>query len=291
VEVKRRSVEIHSGNITLSGDIWQPLCGGKQAGVVLLHGFASDRREMARPAVELARRGIVALTFDLRGHGQSGGVYAEDPVDDVLAAMAMLARQPSVDTTRLALVGHSIGGRLVLLAAAREPSVSAIVALAPAGDSNARELEGALETLPIDPVRYPDDYQPYSGESRQHSRMVASMRQMGYRLTVDWAKMAESWTGTPLADVIAAIAPRPLLLVYCLWDNKVSLYDTLSLYCSAGTGRHLLVSPWGVHSSAYRSALIRWLWITWLTRTLGQPAYRGTRSRVPVLMRRRVGGG
>jgi len=284
--VKRQSIAIRAGDVTLAGDVWQPRGDGRRPGVVLIHGFASDRREMARPAAELARRGVVALSFDLRGHGQSSGVYAEDPIDDVLAAVAALARQPAVDRAHLALVGHSIGGRLALLAAAREPAIAATVALAPADDANAQELLDKAQGLPIGPVEYPGGALPLHGaESHRLAQMIADMRRLGYRLTVDWARMARSWAATQLSDIMAYIAPRPFLLVHCLWDDKASLRHTLKLYLSAQAGRNLIISLWGVHSSTYRSTPVRWLWMRWLTQTLHSPAHRPLRILVPSLVR------
>ncbi len=281
--VRQRSVTIPVRDTILVGDLWQPLEGIEWPGVVLLHGFASDRREMARPAAELAQRGILALTFDLRGHGQSGGVYAEDPVEDVLAAVAMLSRQPGVDKTRLALVGHSMGGRLVLLAAAREPAIAATVALAPADDADGRKLFARVKDLPGGPFLYPGDNGSLPGvKPRQFAQMMADMRRLGYRLTVDWTRMARSWAATPLADAIGSIAPRPVLLVHCLWDDKVSLRHAFTLYRCAKSGRHLLLLPWGVHSSTYRSALIRRLWIRWLVYILRRPVRGATPVLAPI---------
>lgn len=287
-KVRQRSVTIQVRDTVLAGDLWQPLEGNEWPGVVLLHGFGSDRREMARSAVELAQRGIVALTFDLRGHGQSGGVYGEDPVDDVLAALAALARQPGVDAKRLALVGHSMGGRLVLLAAAREPIVAATVALAPADDADGRRLFARVKDLPGGPFLYPDDNGSFPGvKPRQFAQIMADMRRLGYRLTVDWVRMARAWAATPLADVVASIAPRPVLLVHCLWDNKVSLRHTLRLYCRAKSGRRLLLLPWGVHSSTYRSTMIRRLWVHWLVHVLRSPVRGATPIVVPIPIRYR----
>ena len=46
------------------------------------------------------------------GHGQSDSIYTEAPVGDLLAARTVLARQSQEDPGRIALVGHSMGGRL-----------------------------------------------------------------------------------------------------------------------------------------------------------------------------------
>jgi alpha-beta hydrolase superfamily lysophospholipase len=87
----------------------------------------------------LSRRGIAVLRLDDRGTGESGGRFAgsttADFGDDVEDALAWLRRQPGIDTTRLALLGHSEGGIIAPMVAAREPSIAALVLLAgPAWD-------------------------------------------------------------------------------------------------------------------------------------------------------------
>lgn len=276
--MKTTTIEFRNKGVTLRGECFYPDGAAQGPGAVLLHGFASDRREMVRAARELAARGVAALIFDLRGHGQSGGVYAEDPVDDVLAAAMLLAHQSQVDPRRIALVGHSISGRLVLLAAAQEPSIAAVVALAPVADDAGVRLLAGLKRLPPHLANavhhYPDDG-PFPGmKPRQGARARADMQRLGYRLAVDWTRMACSWAHRPLADVMEDIAPTPVLLVHCLWDNKVPLRHTLGLYRRAKAPRQLILSPWGVHSSACRSWVVRRLWITWLMRTLRIPVKR-----------------
>lgn len=284
--MKSAAIEFKNQGGVLRGELFFPEGGELWPGAVLLHGFASDHREMVRAAQELATHSVAALVFDLRGHGQSGEVYAEDPVSDVLAAAMLLAHQPNVDAGRIALVGHSISGRLVLLATARDPSIAAVVALAPAADDGGAKLLAALDHLPPGPdctvYHYPGD-SPFPGMTPRRSvQATADMRRMGYRLAVDWTRLALSWVQQSVASVMNAIAPTPVLLVHCLWDDKVPLWHTLSLYRRARPSRGLMLSPWGVHSSPCRSALVRRMWTGWLGRALRVPVRR------PVLQPARV---
>lgn len=78
-------------------------------------------------------RGQAALRFDYRGHGQSGGRFADatvgDWLADALAAIDQASQGPQI------LVGSSMGGWMALLAAlARPERVRALVLLAPAPD-------------------------------------------------------------------------------------------------------------------------------------------------------------
>ncbi len=88
--------------------------------VVLLHGLGEDATDWDRFAAELADGGRHAMAVDLRGHGTSShpGEYSfELMAGDVLAFLADRGR------TRIDLVGHSMGGMVAQLVAAREPGL------------------------------------------------------------------------------------------------------------------------------------------------------------------------
>ena len=64
-----------------------------------------------------------------------------DHLDDVLAALAFLKARPAIDTRRIAIVGHSFGGQLTLLAAERDNTVRAAVTFAAGAGSWKRSAE------------------------------------------------------------------------------------------------------------------------------------------------------
>ena len=88
--------------------------------VLAVHGYINTRETQDGFAIELARRGIVVLAIDQRGHGHSAppafaaGFGGPD-------ALAWLRRQPQVDANRIGLIGHSMGGWAILAAAAAHP--------------------------------------------------------------------------------------------------------------------------------------------------------------------------
>ena len=120
---------------------------------MLLHGFLGGARNLASLAHGLAERdpdlGIVAL--DLTGHGASPplprGADSTTLAGDVLATVRALGL-----VTPLALVGHSLGGRVALRAALIEPAVARSVTLLdiapgplPAGGEVSRVLHALLQ--------------------------------------------------------------------------------------------------------------------------------------------------
>ena len=87
--------------------------------VVWLHGWARRGSDFAGAAQELARRGVASVALDLPGFGASpapatvGG--ARHYADLLRPALDEIASEP------LTLVGHSFGGTVATVVAAREP--------------------------------------------------------------------------------------------------------------------------------------------------------------------------
>jgi putative redox protein len=79
----------------------------------------------------LAAEGFAVLSFDFTGLGESEGEFAETSftsnVDDVVAAAGFLSDSHGAPTV---LIGHSLGGAAVMMAASKIPSVTAVVTIA-----------------------------------------------------------------------------------------------------------------------------------------------------------------
>ena len=108
---------------------------GSQSGVVFIHGYRSDMQGGKALALEAhcKAQGVQFTRFDCRGHGQSGGDFLEATVSgwrsDVLAILDEVTTGPQI------LVGSSMGGHLMLLAAlARPQKVMGLVGIAAAPD-------------------------------------------------------------------------------------------------------------------------------------------------------------
>jgi pimeloyl-ACP methyl ester carboxylesterase len=89
--------------------------------VLLLHGGGQTRHSWGGAAAVLADRGYLAVTLDLRGHGESDwapdGRYGVDLyAEDLRRVVAQLGRPVS-------LVGASLGGLTSILASGAEPVV------------------------------------------------------------------------------------------------------------------------------------------------------------------------
>ena len=94
------------------------LFGQGSRGVVLAHMYPADQSSWWGFAQTLADEGYVALSFDFRGYGNSGGDKEIKLIDrDVRAALDFLEKQGA---TTVFLAGASMGGTASLKVAAKE---------------------------------------------------------------------------------------------------------------------------------------------------------------------------
>jgi pimeloyl-ACP methyl ester carboxylesterase len=81
-------------------------------------------------ADHLTRRGVAVLRVDSRKADEYLNFTAEDFAGDVLAGVNFLKKQPEIIAGRVGFVGHSMGGMIAALAAARSADLTFAVMLA-----------------------------------------------------------------------------------------------------------------------------------------------------------------
>ena len=101
--------------------------------VILAHGVTAhkDRPWLVALAESLSEDGIASLRLSFAGNGGSEGVFGEavpsKEVEDLGAVIDALERWR---VGRIAYVGHSMGGAVGVLRAARDPRIACLVSLA-----------------------------------------------------------------------------------------------------------------------------------------------------------------
>jgi fermentation-respiration switch protein FrsA (DUF1100 family) len=171
----------------------------------------------------LAGHGYGVLLLDARGYDGSQGdpnMFGWDDAKDIDAAVAWLRRQPDVRGGRVGGIGFSVGGEMMLQAAAQNRGLRAVVS------------EGA------------------------GSRTVREDLLRGFR---GWLAIPESavqttalgvLSGTPpppsLDDLVGRIAPRPLLLIYA--GHGVDSEELNPTYFQAASAPKAL---WRIASSSH----------------------------------------
>jgi uncharacterized protein len=99
------------------------------------------RQGTQKPARMLARHGYGVLLFDRRGEGESDGdpnAWGWAGHRDVTAAVRFLQGRPDVERNRIGGIGLSVGGEMMLEAAARSRGLDAVVSEG-AGERSVRE--------------------------------------------------------------------------------------------------------------------------------------------------------
>ncbi|MBW4418306.1 MAG: alpha/beta hydrolase [Myxacorys californica WJT36-NPBG1] len=109
-------------------------------GVLVAHGFAGSKQLMLGYGYVLARAGYAVMLWDFDGHGANpnplGGVDGNALQKNLQVALRSLTEQPGVDASRLALLGHSMGGSAVLSAGVNDVNrFAATIAVSSAGGS------------------------------------------------------------------------------------------------------------------------------------------------------------
>jgi len=144
-------VRIAANGFTLAGTLSKPLNASAQPlpAVVLVSGSGPNERDstianipiLGQLASAIADGGFVVLRYDKRGVGQSGGraesAGIQDYAEDLRTAVKFLSDRKDVDPKRIAVVGHSEGGSVALVAAAKDKRIAALVLAAPPGISGA----------------------------------------------------------------------------------------------------------------------------------------------------------
>ena len=128
--------------ITLAGTLTIPQGEGPFPAVVLVSGSGTQNRneEMMnhRPFLVIAdyltRHGIAVLRYDDRGFAPSQGdastATSADLANDAQAAFDYLMSRKETDQNNIGIIGHSEGGMINFMVAAREPKVAFIISLA-----------------------------------------------------------------------------------------------------------------------------------------------------------------
>jgi dienelactone hydrolase len=157
-----------------------------RAAVVIANSAGGDRNGSIGHAELLASHGYGVLLYDARGTGESEGSpngWGWDWKYDVLGALAFLRNQPDVDPGRLGGLGLSTGADVLIEVAATSRDLRVVVADGATGRSYDDRLPGLVNASIAWPMFTAG--QVFSG----------------------------STPGKPLRQLVAQMAPTPLLLI------------------------------------------------------------------------------
>lgn len=226
------------------------LPGDRDLGIVLAHGFTQNwqRPGVWKVATRLNKFGGV-VTFDFRGHGRSGGVstVGDKEIKDVEVAVGY-ARE--LGYRRIATVGFSMGGSIVLRHGGLIGGVDAVVSVSSPGQWY------------------------YRGTRPMRLVHLAVENRVGRLITKAMLKTRISngvWNPVPLppADAAALISPIPLLIVHGDKDEFFPVDHAQLLFDAANEPKEFWLIPgFGHAESAADPQLLNRIG-TWIRHAVG----------------------
>ena len=232
--------------ITLRGRVFSEAAPLPRPGVLILHGIPRDQtssRDDSYPqlARRLARLGWLAVLFNFRGTGESGGNFHLLGWDHDLTAVTQYARQNfAVDPARLAVLGFSGGAAAAIYNAAHNPLIRAVVAVSSPAEFNF--VEPDLQTW------------------IQRFREIGLFRDPGFPGSIsDWENEFKEMSPIRWVD---QISPRPILFLHGKSDEVVPKEHARRLFEKAKDPKELSILEGGhrlKHSPLALDKAISWL--------------------------------
>jgi uncharacterized protein len=280
VVMSRRDVEFDAEGVLLRGWFyWAKGTATKAATVVMSHGFSAVKEMYLDSfAEEFADAGMNVVVFDHRNFGASEGMPRQevDPVAqarDYRHAISWASGLPEVDPLRIGIWGSSYSGGHVLVVAAVDRRVKAVVSQVPlvSGLANLRSLvrsdhiaglrtsfeeDRTARYAGAEPVMVPvvaeDPFAPSAlptPDSWTWFTEAARLRAPSWRNEVT-LRSVEMFTEYEPAAHIAAISPTPLLLLPAQDDHLTPAHLAIDAYESALEPKRIVILPGG-HFDAY----------------------------------------
>lgn len=155
-------LHIPSHGVQINGIVYTPSGAGPHPTLVICHGLPGNEKNLDL-AQAVRRAGWNAVTFNYRGSWGSPGAFrfAQNP-EDADAVLAYLrdpanAARLGIDTKRIAIAGHSMGGWVTAMTAARDHALIGAILISAADmggmgantprDKAVKQMAGNMEAL------------------------------------------------------------------------------------------------------------------------------------------------
>jgi len=209
---------------------------GSARAALLLHGFGDTPQSVAYLAGYLNVRGWRVRAPLLPGHGRTLRAFDRATADEWLECAAFELARLRERHDDVVLVGQSMGGALATILAARQPSPSSVVLLAPYLGMPAHLRWLALSRRIWSPVA------PFLSSANEESILDADerARSLAYG-AVSGAALRQLLEVVERARSAAPRVTAPLLLVQSRRDNRIAPTVTLRAFANFGSARKELV--------------------------------------------------
>ena len=241
-------LHIPSHGLLINGLIYSPAGAGPHPTLVICHGLPGNEKNLDL-AQAVRRAGWNAVTFNYRGSWGSPGVFRfAQNLEDADAVLAYLrdpanAARLGIDTKRIAIAGHSMGGWVTALTASHDHALMGAVLISAAD-------MGHLGMAPRDKVvaEMASDMESLAGVTPQSM----SDEVMANSKAFSFAGVAGGLTGTPLLvltanDGLAQDADALVTAIGAAGGNKVQAIHVATDH------------SWSDHRIFLESTIITWL--------------------------------
>ena len=201
-----------------------PAKGKPRGTILLLHGNAENISTHIGSVYWLPPRGFNVFLFDYRGYGQSAGeIDLQGALQDIEAAFQWLKNRPDIDSTRIAVLGQSLGGAMgayVFANTGQSKTIRALILDSVFSDYQQIVREKLADFWLTWPLQYPlswlvsDEYSP--------------------------------------AEAISQYSPTPVLIIQSKYDRIVPEHHAQQLFERARLPKDLWIIPKGGHISAFK---------------------------------------
>jgi fermentation-respiration switch protein FrsA (DUF1100 family) len=225
--MNQKAVTLQADGLRIAGQLYLPGEGdeGLYPAVCLCHGIPAGRpdpsdRGYPLLAERICRQGFAVFIFNFRGTGASeGNLDLMGWTRDLVAAIDFLDTVPEVDKSRRSVLGFSGGAAVSIYVVARDTRIASVVACA-----------------------CPAEFSMMMGNPQS---LIEYFRSIGVIRDQDFPHSVEEWIGgfrlvSPL-NYVAAIAPRPILLVHGSSDQVVAVSQAHQLYAQAQEPKQIVI--------------------------------------------------
>jgi uncharacterized protein len=196
------------------------------AAVIVVPGLSNTQDDEARMLVD---HGYGVLLLVRRGEGESEGdpnMLGWNASTDVHAAVDFLSERPEVDPDRIGGIGFSVGGEILIQAAAESDRLAAIVSEGGSGRSVREDL----------------NYSDWSKRTMVPSSAI---------LTAGMAVFANQVPPPNLKDLVAQISPQAVFLIYGADGQPGEVELTDDYYAAADEPKQIWEVPESGHIGGY----------------------------------------